>query len=145
MLSIIYVCLFPAQRIAFSVHADNHLVNLGATETYKFDVINDNEGSAYDPSTGVFICPVAGTYRFDATVMAWTGQRIDSQIRVNGVHKAHIVADASSSVQEYGQASNSLIIRLRPGDHVWLQHSGGSSTVHGGLASHFSGYILWAD
>ena len=121
------------------------MVNLGATETYKFPIINDNEGSAYDPITGVFICPVAGTYRFDATIMAWPGQRVDSQIRVNGAHKANIVAQASTGEFEYGQSSNSLIIHLNSGDHVWLQHSGGASTVHGGLASHFSGYILWAD
>ena len=121
------------------------MVNLGATETYKFHQVNDNEGSAYDPSTGVFICPVAGTYRFDATVMTLPGQRVDSQIMVNGIGRANIVADASSGVHEYGQASNSLIIRLEPGNHVWLQHSGSASTVHGGLASHFSGYILWAD
>ena len=54
----------PAKIVSFSVNLRNKEIKLGVGQTVIYDEILTNEGDGYDDRTGVFTCPVAGTYIF---------------------------------------------------------------------------------
>lgn len=62
-----------SRRISFSVYVKSNVLTLGAGQTIKYDAILRNDGNGYDNRTGVFTCPVAGTYMFvvDFFIQTW--------------------------------------------------------------------------
>ena len=53
-----------AERVSFSVNVKAKELQLGASQTVIYDEVLENDGNGYDDRTGVFTCPVAGTYMF---------------------------------------------------------------------------------
>ena len=52
------------KQVSFSVNVKAKQLQLGANQTVKYDEVLTNDGKGYDDRTGVFTCPVAGTYMF---------------------------------------------------------------------------------
>ena len=50
--------------MAFSAYVDENTSPSKAGDVYVFDKVLTNKGQAYDESTGVFTCPISGTYVF---------------------------------------------------------------------------------
>ena len=104
-----------------------------------------SKGTGYNPSTGIFTAPTAGTYVFYVSVQSENKQEIRLDIVLNGSSKIRAMAWSSSasnsSIHQTG--TNLVILHLRTGDRVWVRRYSGT-----GYASHdipittFSGFKL---
>merc|ERR1719239_226835 len=69
--------------VMFSAYVDNALrVSSGQVVIFNQEITNI--GQHYNPSTGVFTCPVSGYYVFDVHVMGQKDQHAQVEIRHNG-------------------------------------------------------------
>ncbi|XP_072320370.1 complement C1q-like protein 2, partial [Eucyclogobius newberryi] len=109
------------QKVAFSVGlSDSGAVGPFDSETtLKFNKVLTNEGSAYDPQTGLFSAPVPGLYVFSFCVL-------DFLKGYMGVSLHHNDRPISFSLKlnahgGYDSACNSAILRLNAGDAVSLR------------------------
>ena len=86
-----------------------------------YDVIVMNEGSAYDPTTGIFRAPVNGTYMFAATACA----RNKNQITLYIVKDQQKVIGELQSGDDYYKDCNSEVSTayLTAGSTVWVERS----------------------
>ena len=105
-----------------------------------------NEGNGYSVHTGVFTCPEAGMYLFIFTI----GERglngangVATRLNVNSANKVDAVVDSFHTAQDL-QGGNSLLVRLKVGDAVWIDTFGGHVEGSGGLRlTTFSGVFLY--
>jgi hypothetical protein len=107
-----------------------------------------NDANAYNPATGIFTAPAAGTYHFDASVM-WqavtAGPQYQMRLEVNGVVKKGTY-NTFSFAQDFNQ-SVSIDLSLNAGDQVKVTvfHSSAvAKNILGGLTfCTFSGHQLY--
>uniref|UniRef100_A0A8W8IFQ9 C1q domain-containing protein n=1 Tax=Magallana gigas TaxID=29159 RepID=A0A8W8IFQ9_MAGGI len=71
------------RKVSFSVGLKSNSLTLGAGQTVKYDTVLTYDGNRYDDRTGVFTCPVAGTYMFDVDSLFTTG--IMLHLNVNNI------------------------------------------------------------
>ncbi|XP_053408209.1 otolin-1-like [Mercenaria mercenaria] len=118
---------FPRQTvgggIAFTAFLD-HDGDYGAGQTITFNKIITNDGNGYNTHTGVFTCPEEGMYLFTFFV----GERGEmdgvTQIWADLVINSNNVIDAFAETrqfQEDAQGGNTVVIRLKLGDSVWVR------------------------
>lgn len=60
------------QDVSFSVSVKGKELKLGTGQTIIYNNILTNDGNGYDDKTGVFTCPVAGTYMFVVDALSQT-------------------------------------------------------------------------
>ncbi|XP_052710728.1 uncharacterized protein LOC128185092 isoform X2 [Crassostrea angulata] len=114
-------------------------------DTLVFPVVIYSEGTGYNPSTGIFTAPTAGTYVFYVSVLSAYQNYINLVIVMNGSSKVRATAfyGSRSRVQIEQTGTNLVILHLRTGDRVWVKRYSGT-----GYASHdipittFSGFKL---
>ena len=58
------------KSVGFSVNVKAKELKLGVGQTVIYDEVLTNEGNGYDDKTGVFTCPLAGTYIFVVDVLS---------------------------------------------------------------------------
>ncbi|XP_055016544.1 uncharacterized protein LOC129411026 [Boleophthalmus pectinirostris] len=109
------------QQVGFSVGlSDSGAVGPFDSETIlKFSKVLTNEGSAYDPSTGLFVAPVPGLYFFSFCA-------VDFLKGYMGVLLHHNDRPISFSLAlnahgGYGGTCNSAVLRLERGDSASLR------------------------
>ena len=103
-------------RIGFSVSLKRHSFTYGTRQTVIYDNILTNDGNGYDDRTGVFTCPVAGTYMFvvDALCKEATYLALDH----NKTPIAFLHRDSQYSKNPLVQISRTVLLKLTKGDHV---------------------------
>jgi len=106
-----------------------------------------NEGNGYNPSTGYFTVPVAGTYLFIFTIYAKSSSN-------NMVYATLHLVDSTRKMQStiarglknYIEVGNSALCRLNKGDRVYIQCHTGSSGILAGSPykeTAFTGILMY--
>ncbi|KAK3104659.1 hypothetical protein FSP39_007294, partial [Pinctada imbricata] len=109
---------------AFTVSTSSALSNYN-TKKIVYDKVITNKGGAYNNNTGIFTCPSPGTYVFTwSTMSKYASEYCIAYIYHNGNQLL-----ASHSYEDNGGywevASNTILLTLTVGDHVWIQTSVG--------------------
>ena len=138
--------MFSVQAIGFSVRGSKE--SQTASNQMAFQIVLTNEGEAFNAATGVFTCPVAGVYYFNAVLLKYyyhDGASACSIAKNGGfLVQAHTYPGHTPRYGQYA-AVNGVYTRLAVNDTVTL---GGCSTpietaVHG--ISSFSGFLVTPD
>nr|XP_022293094.1 uncharacterized protein LOC111103841 [Crassostrea virginica] len=108
----------PKQKVAFTagVTSDSTTWNSG---TLIFNSVILNVGNGYNPSTGVFTSPVAGTYVFYVTAVESIKQDLRVDIVLNSVSKVRTIGFHDAAFQT---GTNMVVLNLKKGDSVWVRH-----------------------
>ena len=129
----------PKQKVVFTagVTSDSSTWNSG---TLIFNSVILNVGNGYNPSTGVFTSPVAGTYVFYVTAVEYDKQFLRVDIALNSVSK---VRTYSYSDAAYKTGTNMVVLNLQKGDSVWVKHSSGTGYhTHSVPLTTFTGFQI---
>lgn len=105
-----------------------------------------SEGTGYNPSTGIFSAPTAGTYVFYVSVQSALQKRIFLDLVKNGSSQVRIMAfyNSGSSVNIYQTGTNLVILHLEPGDSVWVKWVSGTGYYSEAVPiTTFSGFRLY--
>ncbi|KAL8560932.1 hypothetical protein ACOMHN_019916 [Nucella lapillus] len=140
----------PEQKVAFHAALSSFGAKTAALHVpLVFNHVITNQGQGYDPSSGVFKAPVAGTYLLAVSVEAGAGHR-DSELSI--MSDNHVLQTIHMSDDTgYQHHTTSTILHLRQGQEVtcqftWLNgYPGylGSSSSGAPYITAFTGYILW--
>ena len=106
------------QKVAFTAGVTSSS-STWRSGTLIFNSIILNVGNGYNPSTGVFTSPVAGTYVFYVTAVEYLKQHLQVEIVLNSVSK---VRTLSYSDANYQTGTNMAVLNLQKGDSVWVRH-----------------------
>ena len=99
-----------------------------------------NVGNGYNPSTGVFTPPVAGTYVFYVTAVEYDHQYLHVDIVLNSVSKVTLLGENDTG---YQTGTNMVVLNLQKGDSVWVRHvSGKGYWSWSAPATTFSGFLI---
>ncbi|KAK3106091.1 hypothetical protein FSP39_012598 [Pinctada imbricata] len=106
------------KAIAFTV-SSSHLSNHDNKKIIYNKVIT-NKGNAYNKTTGIFTCPVPGTYVFTWSTMSRNDkQHCFAYIYHNGSRK--MMTHSYEGKGGYHEvASNTMVLSLRVNDLVWI-------------------------
>ncbi|XP_078392306.1 complement C1q tumor necrosis factor-related protein 3-like [Cetorhinus maximus] len=117
--------------------------NPGAKQRLIYDSIIVNKGSAYNPLTGVFTAPVAGTYHFTYSLLGGThAENTVVHLMRNEETQSYLHSKLKS--EQAQTASMPAILSLNKGDQVWVRLVSGN--IWSGLgAMNFQGVLLEAD
>jgi len=126
--------------IAFYASLQHTVTHLGHGQSVRFDKVVTNIGNSYDPHTGTFRAPVAGVYVFSTTVLTNGHDTSHYGFALNGqVITVLFVHGAESS---FDADSQTIILQLKPGDDVSIQHTESDKSLVGSNHSVFSGFLL---
>ena len=138
-LSIFLLFTDPKQKVAFTtgVKSSSSTWNSG---TLIFNSVILNVGNGYNPSTGVFTSPVAGTYVFYVTAVESIKQDLRVDIVLNSVSKVRTMGYSDAA---YQTGTNMVVLNLQKGDSVWVMYNDGTGywtqTVP---ATTFTGFLI---
>jgi hypothetical protein len=111
-----------------------------AGDTLVFPHVVHNGGNGYNPSTGKFTSPTAGTYVFFVNVNVYSNSYIYLDIVLNGNSK---VRSMSHNSAEYLTGTNMAVLQLNKGDMVWIRRHGGKGYYSNSVPiTTFSGFLL---
>ncbi|XP_061188592.1 complement C1q-like protein 2 isoform X1 [Saccostrea echinata] len=132
---------FNATLVAFSARSGS-TSGISVGFTLKFSHVITNLGNHYNPTDGIFIAPVHGLYMFHWTMNCFTtgSNYCGTSLMINGSGKGQIYSgeDAGSY---YHTGSNSVIVEVQAGDHVWIETNTWSNVrIH--TWSSFSGFLM---
>nr|XP_034319245.1 collagen alpha-2(VIII) chain isoform X2 [Crassostrea gigas] len=126
--------------IAFDARLGKGIRNLATKGRVVFDIVNLNQGSGYDASTGVFTVPSGGIYVFEWTIIAWEGLYALTALAVNDQFKSWSYCLAGKS-NNWRSCSKLSILKLHKRDKVWIAVFNGPADIHHHYTS-FSGFEL---
>eukprot|EP00105_Crassostrea_gigas_P014235 XP_011430831.1 PREDICTED: complement C1q and tumor necrosis factor-related protein 9A [Crassostrea gigas] len=129
------------RKVGFSVGLKSNSLTLGAGQTVKYDTVLTNDGNGYDDRTGVFTCPVAGTYMFVVDSLSTTG--IMLHLNVNKITVGRLHVSYLHKKDTYVQISRTVIVKLKLGDHVKVENVSQNGYIRHYLYSGFSGALLY--
>ncbi|KAL3886571.1 hypothetical protein ACJMK2_026556 [Sinanodonta woodiana] len=130
------------RKAAFTAMFSYHPVSITPGRSLLFDRVDYNEGNAYDAKTGIFTCPVSGTYFFFTNLISiyHTGpQETEIVLEGQGKGKTHAYNE-----ENHDQGSTAASLHCNAGQRVWVQATIGSQTW-GEMFSSFTGVLLWQD
>eukprot|EP00105_Crassostrea_gigas_P028212 XP_011449799.2 PREDICTED: uncharacterized protein LOC105343956 [Crassostrea gigas] len=129
------------EGVGFSVYVKAEDLTLGGGQTLIYDGVLTNDGNGYDDRTGVFTCPLAGTYMFAVDSLSRKPTSFHLYHNRTIVASLHVSNNLPSNT--YVQISRTVILRLRKGDHVKVvSHKSKPGTAHRGYSG-FSGARLY--
>lgn len=130
-----------SRGVSFSVNVKSKIRYLGIGQAVKYDEVLTNDGNGYDDRTGIFTCPVAGTYMF--VVDSLSHPRIWLELKVNRkvVGKLHVSPHQKGN--PLVQISRTVIVKLWPGDHVKVENKENNGIVYSDMYSGFTGFLLY--
>ncbi|XP_078316918.1 uncharacterized protein LOC111103853 [Crassostrea virginica] len=129
----------PKQKVAFTagVTSDSTTWNSG---TLIFNSVILNVGNGYNPSTGIFTSPVAGTYVFYVTAVEYIKQYLMVDIVLNSVSKVRTMGHNDAA---YQTGTNMVVLNLQKGDSVWVRHySGKGYYTYSVPVTTFTGFLV---
>ena len=130
------------ETVAFSAVLSGPVQHLGDKQTIKFDKVLLNDGNGYEPNTGAFTSPLAGTYLFiynfghHGTGETWL------ELVKNGVSQNGAAVEGHFGSQNL-QGGNAAIIHVDQGDTVWVDTWRVSDVTAQGIFTTFSGVFLY--
>ena len=128
-------------RVSFHARLTSTLVNfMGRLQPF---TITNNEGDAFNGSTGIFTAPVNGTYFFAGSSTSYSNDKYVYMWLYKegtGVSWAYSRSDADS----YSSATCHATMHLTEGERVWLQSTSSSSQYYGSPTS-FTGFLINID
>ena len=127
------------QKVAFTagVSSTSTTWNSG---TLIFNSVILNVGDGYNPSTGVFTSPVAGTYVFYVSAVEYLSQYLQVDIVLNSVSKVTLLGESAAA---YQTGTNMVVLNLQKGDSVWVRHASGKGYWSTRVpATTFSGFLI---
>ena len=119
------------KSVSFSVSVRAKELPLGAGQTVIYDEVLTNEGNGYDDRTGVFTCPLAGTYIFVVDSLSPRASWLHLYLNKISVASLHIQSFHKSGT--YHQISRTVILTLKKGDHVKVVND----VSHRGAVHHY--------
>ncbi|CAC5421804.1 unnamed protein product [Mytilus coruscus] len=131
-------CKENVDKPAFFAFLKSDLTSSG-TQVIKFYNVKINKGDHYNPTTGMFTAPRQGIYQVSCTIVGYDTHVYYYQITLNGT--PYTLGNTSSGGSWNSQTST-VLMDLKKGDRVYVEHRGGSQKVHANTNSYFSGYLL---
>ena len=104
------------KSVSFSVNVKAKELTLGAGQRVIYDKVLTNEGNGYDDRTGIFTCPLAGTYIFVVDALSRRGTWLHLYLNKSIVASLHSHSNPASGT--YLQISRTVILTLKKGDHI---------------------------
>lgn len=129
---------FP-RRVSFTVTLNLTSLTLGAGQTVKYDTVLTNDGNGYDDRTGVFTCPVAGTYMFVVDSLSKPGIWLHLKVNKKTVGNLHVSGNHGRLIQ----ISRTVIVKLKNGDHVKVVNGVNNGYIYDDTYSGFTGVQLY--
>ncbi|XP_060082099.1 complement C1q tumor necrosis factor-related protein 5-like, partial [Ylistrum balloti] len=131
------------QIYGFTARLSQKIAHLNTQQAIVFDQVLTNVGAAYEPSTGIFVCPYSGLYEFAATIVSNGDQKnLDAEIVKNGNRLARL----HSTIYGFDQGTQVVIVQCEEGQRVWVRHFGTADTpVLPGGYSTFAGHLIHID
>ncbi|KAL3886566.1 hypothetical protein ACJMK2_026551 [Sinanodonta woodiana] len=130
------------RKAAFSAMFSSVPVSVTPGRSLQFNKVNYNEGNAYDARTGIFTCPVSGTYFFYTNILSmYHSGTIQTDIVFEGIGKGRTHANNENN---HAQGSTAASLHCDAGQHVWVEAVVGSQSW-GDMFSSFTGVLLWQD
>lgn len=120
--------------------------NLPVSSTVVYEVDRYNPSLNYNATTGLFTCPITGTYQFHVTVQA---NHVDYQLEI--VKETVVVGYLSPGTvgSNYSQTGSvTIVTHCNAGEsvHVRVGYApGGYAYLEGARRSHFAGFLVAAD
>lgn len=105
---------YPA-RVAFTVYLDYVVSHLAVDQVIPFNKILLNEGSAFNVSSGKFLCPQSGIYLFSFNLHSEGLGLTVAKLVVDGINQLDGI---STNLNEMG--GNTAVLRLTAGQSVWV-------------------------
>ena len=99
-------------------------VNPDVGDKVVFDGIEHNEGGYYDTNTGIFRCPLDGSYFFMMMLHAHLdgdGHKIYYNLLHQGNAVGRVFCDNQSDIDIYTMCGNSAVIYCHTGEEVYVQ------------------------
>ncbi|KAK3609815.1 hypothetical protein CHS0354_029854 [Potamilus streckersoni] len=128
--------------VVFSTTMQNNTQLIGIGQELIFDTVGTNVGNGYDVRHGTFTAPVDGVYEFSFSVHVEGATVVGLDLKKNGV----VIARSRSSQDSYGyynMATNMVVVELKAGDDVWIEHTtADSNTIFGRSLTSFSGQLI---
>merc|ERR1712076_356964 len=90
----------------------------GGEENLTFQGTSVNVGGGMDPDTGVFTCPLGGSYLFTFHVATHDNKKALLSIRLNGEEVASIFDQNHKDNHKNSMAGNTILLNLKQGDEV---------------------------
>lgn len=90
----------------------------GGEENLTFNGTTANAGGGMDPDTGVFSCPLGGTYMFVFHVATHDNKKALLSIRLNGEEVASVFDQNHKDNHKNSMAGTNILINLKRGDEV---------------------------
>lgn len=108
-----------SKKIAFSVARTTPLLGESYEQILEFDYVFVNRGGHFKEENSTFICEVTGYYFVSFTIRSFDGHVLGINLMKNDDHVTSVFTDAHHrNVME----SQSVIVHLKKGDHLWLRH-----------------------
>ncbi|VDI09006.1 Hypothetical predicted protein [Mytilus galloprovincialis] len=130
-------------RIGFTAVLGKDVSNLGDYQVILFDTVYTNEGSDYNPRTGVFTCEIPGLYTIYVHTLAEPGKHLETEIIKNLQHMASTYAYDKDF---YSSGSNMAVMPLQIGDSVLVRSYGNEHDHNGTVIDYkytsFSGFLI---
>nr|XP_022293098.1 uncharacterized protein LOC111103844 [Crassostrea virginica] len=111
----------PKQTVAFTAGVTSYSTTWNSG-TLVFNSVILNVGTGYNPSTGIFTSPVAGTYVFYVTAVEFNTQYLRVDIVLNSVSKVRALGESNAA---YQTGTNMVVLNLQKGDSVWVRYVSG--------------------
>jgi len=90
----------------------------GGEENLTFQGTSVNVGGGMDPDTGIFTCPLGGSYLFTFHVATHDNKKALLSIRLNGEEVASIFDQNHKDNHKNSMAGNTILLNLKQGDEV---------------------------
>jgi len=90
----------------------------GGEENLTFQGTSVNVGGGMDPDTGIFTCPLGGSYLFVFHVATHDNKKALLSIRLNGEEVASIFDQNHKDNHKNSMAGNTILLNLKQGDEV---------------------------
>ena len=105
-----------------------------------FGYVIDQQGEAYDSTTGIFTAPGEGHYLFYSNIVAPAEKFCHAAITKNGVSIAGLISD-SVNTNDYHMGGDMAVVHLMTADKVWIQ-TYACQGIYTGYTSVFIGFKI---
>lgn len=104
-------------------------------------MIRENIGGGYDAGNGVFTAPLSGVYVFQWTTVVTELVSTETVLVVDGKRRA--LNKCNSNKANNDSCTKITIVKLAPGERVWIKCILGNSSINDYESSSFIGFRLW--